>query len=125
VATAAITDGHEIEIWGDGEQTRSFTSVDHCVFGSKLIMGDDTSEPINLGSCELVSINQLVDLVEQIAGIRCNRNLQGRRPSGVRGRNSDNTLILERFGWEPSIPLVEGLERTYRWIFDQVKRQAA
>ena len=121
VATAAITGEHTIPIWGDGEQTRSFMYVDDCLQGSQLILRGDSPEPVNLGSSELVSINGLVDIVEGIAGIRCEREYQLDAPQGVRGRNSDNTQILETYGWEPSITLLDGLEQTYRWVYDQVK----
>jgi nucleoside-diphosphate-sugar epimerase len=121
VATAAITGEHRIPIWGDGEQTRSFMYVDDCVHGTQMILKGDSPEPVNLGSSELVSINGLVDIVEGIAGIRCEREYQLDAPQGVRGRNSDNTQIVETYGWEPSITLLDGLEKTYRWVFDQVK----
>ena len=120
VALAKLTGTHEIEIWGDGEQTRSFMFVDDCVHGSQLLLESDVTEPINIGSSELVSINELVSIVEEIAGISLNRTYQLDAPQGVRGRNSDNTLILERLGWEPSISLHDGLERTYRWIYNQL-----
>jgi len=122
IATAEISGNHEIEIWGDGEQTRSFMYIDDCVKGSQMILAGDHAEPINLGSAELVSINRLVDIVEGIAGITCHRNYKLDAPQGVRGRNSDNTLIREVFGWEPSISLVDGLAETYAWVYDQVKR---
>ncbi len=122
IATAAITGKHEIEIWGDGEQTRSFMYIDDCVRGSQMILAGDHAEPINLGSAELVSINQLVSIVEQIAGVRCQRNHKLDAPQGVRGRNSDNTKIQEVYGWEPSITLFDGLSETYAWVYDQVKR---
>jgi len=122
IATAAITGDHQLEIWGDGEQTRSFMYIDDCVRGSQMLLGSDYIEPINLGSSELVSINQLVDIVEGIAGIRCERNYKLDAPQGVRGRNSDNTIIKEVFGWEPSITLADGLAKTYAWVYDQVKR---
>jgi nucleoside-diphosphate-sugar epimerase len=122
VATAAITGDHSIEIWGDGEQTRSFMYIDDCLRGSQMILASDHVEPINLGSSELVSINQLVDIVEGIAGIKCERDYKLDAPQGVRGRNSDNTIIREVFGWEPSISLADGLARTYAWVYDQVKR---
>ena len=122
IAEASITGNHEIEIWGDGEQTRSFMYIDDCVQGSQMILAADSAEPVNLGSSELVSINQLVDLVESIAGIRCERNYKLDAPQGVRGRNSDNTQILETYGWEPSITLADGLAKTYAWVYDQVKR---
>ena len=122
IAQAAISGDHNIEIWGDGEQTRSFMYIDDCLHGSQMILAGDVDQPINLGSSELVSINQLVTIVEDIAGIRCERHYKLDAPQGVRGRNSDNTHILETYGWEPSISLLDGLEQTYRWVFDQVKR---
>ena len=106
----------EINIWGDGEQTRSFMFVHDCVQGTEMIMNSDIDEPINLGSSELVTINQLVDIAEEIAGIRLKRTYNWGAPRGVTGRNSDNTMILNRLGWEPSIRLRDGLEKTYRWI---------
>jgi nucleoside-diphosphate-sugar epimerase len=107
---------HEISIWGDGKQTRSFMYIDDCVKGTEMIMESEIDEPINLGSSELVTINQLVDLAEEIAGIKLHRTYELSAPKGVNGRNSDNTLILAKLGWEPSIRLRDGLERTYRWI---------
>src|SRR5665213_2672862 len=107
---------HEINIWGDGEQTRSFMFIDDCIRGTQMIMNSDIEEPINLGSNELVTINRLVDIVEEIAGIRLKRTYDRRAPKGVAGRNSDNSMILDRLGWEPSIRLRDGLEQTYRWI---------
>jgi GDP-D-mannose 3', 5'-epimerase len=120
VAEAKLSGNHQIEVWGDGEQTRSFSYIDDCLRGTRLIMDSDVAEPINLGSSELVTINQLVDIVEEIAGIKVERNYDLSAPQGVRGRNSDNTLIKERLGWQPSIPLSEGLAHTYRWIHDQL-----
>jgi GDP-D-mannose 3', 5'-epimerase len=111
---------HEIEIWGDGNQTRSFMYIDDCVKGSQLIMESDIHKPINLGSNELVTINQLVDIAEEFAGIKLKRNYNLSAPKGVNGRNSDNTLILERLHWEPSISLREGLRQTYDWIEQQM-----
>ena len=122
IATAAITGDHQIEIWGDGEQTRSFMYIDDCVQGSQMILKGDSNEPVNLGSDELVSINQLVDIVEGIAGIKTTRNYKLDAPQGVRGRNSDNTLIKEIYGWAPSITLADGLAKTYAWVYDEVKR---
>jgi nucleoside-diphosphate-sugar epimerase len=109
-----------IEIWGDGEQTRSFMYIDDCLYGTAALMASDVSEPINIGSNQLVTVNRLVDIVEEIAGARLERRYNLDAPKGVRGRNSDNTLIRARLGWEPSIRLEVGLERTYRWIFDQM-----
>jgi GDP-D-mannose 3', 5'-epimerase len=120
VATAVLTGDHRIDIWGDGRQTRSFTYIDDCLVGTHLVTGGDDPEPVNVGSSELVTINELVDIVEGIAGVELERNYQTDAPQGVRGRNSDNTLIRERYGWEPSVPLVEGLEATYRWVHDQL-----
>jgi nucleoside-diphosphate-sugar epimerase len=111
---------HEINIWGDGKQTRSFMYIDDCVKGTEMIMESEIDEPINLGSSELVTINQLVDLAEAIAGIKLKRTYDLTAPKGVNGRNSDNTLILEKLGWEPSIRLRDGLERTYRWIEQEI-----
>jgi GDP-D-mannose 3',5'-epimerase len=122
VAQAKIAGTDEIEIWGDGEQTRSFMYIDDCLVGTMRIMESDIEDPINLGSSELVTINQLVDIVEEIAGIRLERRYDLEAPKGVRGRNSDNTAILERLGWEPSTPLATGLERTYAWIHDDLAR---
>jgi nucleoside-diphosphate-sugar epimerase len=96
--------------------------IDDCVKGSQMILAGDHTEPINLGSAELVSINQLVDLVESIAGIELERRYQLDAPQGVRGRNSDNTMIKDIYGWAPSITLADGLERTYAWVYDEVKR---
>jgi nucleoside-diphosphate-sugar epimerase len=120
VIAAKLSGSNEIEIWGDGEQTRSFMYVDDCVYGTQLLSGSDVTEAINIGSSELVTINQLVSIVEEIAGVDLKRNYKLDAPQGVRGRNSDNTLILERLGWEPSISLRDGMERTYRWIHDQM-----
>lgn len=111
----------EIEIWGDGEQTRTFTYVDDCVAGTQRLMASDVAEPLNVGSDELVSVNQLVDVVEQIAGVRLRRRYVLDAPKGVRGRSSDNAEIARRLGWTPSIPLAVGMERTYRWIHDQLR----
>jgi nucleoside-diphosphate-sugar epimerase len=121
IAEAAISGSHRIDIWGDGRQTRSFMYIDDCVHGTQMLMNGASGVPVNVGSSELVTINQLVDIVEEIAGIRCERKYQLDAPQGVRGRNSDNTLIRELHGWEPSIPLAEGLEKTYAWVYDQVK----
>jgi nucleoside-diphosphate-sugar epimerase len=121
VATAAITGESVIPIWGDGTQTRTFMYIDDCVKGTQMIAAGDSPEPVNLGSDELVSINQMVDIVEQIAGVTLERQYDLSAPQGVRGRSSDNTEILRRYGWEPSTTLADGLERTYRWIYDEVK----
>ncbi|HXJ55078.1 MAG TPA: NAD-dependent epimerase/dehydratase family protein [Verrucomicrobiae bacterium] len=120
VITAQFTGRHEIEIWGDGAQTRSFMYIEDCLKGIQLITQSDIVEPLNLGSDELVSINQLVDMVEDIAGIKLKRNYNLNAPKGVNGRNSDNTLIRKRLGWAPETKLRAGMEQTYRWIHDQM-----
>ncbi len=120
VIEAKLSGDHGIDIWGDGHQTRSFMYIDDCVHGTRRLMDSDVAVPINLGSSELVSINQLVDIVEDIAGLRLQRHYLLDAPKGVRGRNSDNAMIQEVLGWEPSISLRTGLEATYRWIYDQV-----
>ena len=121
IATAAITGEHRIEIWGDGNQTRTFMYIDDCVTGLRMITDGDDPRPVNLGSDELVTINGLVDIVEEIAGISVDRQHDLSAPQGVRGRSSDNTEIVRRYGWAPAISLADGLERTYRWVYDQVK----
>jgi GDP-D-mannose 3',5'-epimerase len=119
VIEAKVSGKHEIQIWGPGTQTRSFMYIDDCLKGIELIMNSEILEPINLGSSEAVSINQLVDMAEEIAGIKLNRQYDLSAPKGVNGRNSDNTLIKNYLGWEPSTPLRTGLEKTYRWIHGQ------
>lgn len=121
VAEAKITGRKTIDIWGDGNQTRSFMYVDDCLEGVERILKVGYAEPLNLGSSELVSINELVTIVEEIAGVKLERIFDRSAPQGVRGRNSDNTLIQKVLGWQPSISLRDGLERTYAWIYDQVK----
>jgi len=120
VAQAKISGVHEMEIWGDGQQTRSFMYVDDCVVGCQKILAGNHVDPLNLGSNELVTINQLVDIVEEIAGVKLKRNYNLSAPKGVNGRNSDNTLIQQVFGWEPSIKLRDGMEKTYAWIYDEI-----
>ena len=113
----------EIVIWGDGHQTRSFMYIDDCVKGIIDIMYSNIEEPINLGSSEMVSINQLADMVEDIAGTKLKRTYDLNAPLGVRGRNSENTLIKKYLGWEPSIPLKEGLAKTYAWIMEEMQNE--
>lgn len=120
VIEAKLSGNHSIEIWGDGTRTRSFQYIDDCLHGILAIMGSDIRQPINLGSSELVTINGLVDIVERIAGIHLERRYDLTAPQGVMGRNSDNTLIKQLLGWEPSIPLEVGLEKTYRWIWNEI-----
>jgi len=119
VIEAKLSGKHEIEIWGSGEQTRSFMYIDDCLKGIELVMNSDIIEPINLGSSEAVTINQLVDLAEGFAAIKLRRKYNLNAPKGVNGRNSDNTLIQKLLHWEPSTPLKTGLEHTYGWIYDQ------
>jgi GDP-D-mannose 3',5'-epimerase len=123
----AIQNGtNEIEIWGSGEQTRSFMYIDDCLKGTQAIMrSSDITFPINLGSEEKVSINQLVDVVESIAGVTLTRNYNLNAPKGVNGRNSENTLIRKMLDWDPCIPLRTGMEKTYAWIYDQIKNGAS
>lgn len=120
VIQAKLSGKHEIEIWGDGNQTRSFMYIDDCLKGTQMFLENDVLEPLNLGSDEIVTINGLVDMVEDIAGIKLKRSYNLKAPKGVNGRNSDNTLIKERFGWAPEIKLRDGMEKTYAWIYDQV-----
>ena len=119
VIEAKVSGRHEIEIWGSGNQTRSFMFIDDCITGIDLIMHSGIREPINLGSSEAVTINQLVDIAEEIAGVKLKRNYDLTAPKGVNGRNSDNTLIKKYLNWEPNTTLRAGLEATYRWIYDQ------
>lgn len=119
VIEAKLSGKHEIEIWGSGEQTRSFMYIDDCLKGIDLIMNSGIVDPINLGSSEAVTINQLVDLAEEFAGIKLRRKYKLDAPKGVNGRNSDNTLIKKLLDWEPNTSLRTGLERTYHWIYDQ------
>ncbi|MGH9211168.1 MAG: NAD-dependent epimerase/dehydratase family protein [Acidimicrobiales bacterium] len=120
VATAKLTGDHRIEIWGDGEQTRSFTYIDDCLDGTLRLTAGDVREPLNIGSDQLVTINELVDIVESIAGLTLKRDYNLDAPQGVRGRNSDNTRIQAALGWVPSISLEDGLATTYAWVHDQV-----
>jgi nucleoside-diphosphate-sugar epimerase len=122
IACAKLTGENSIEIWGDGEQTRSFCYIDDCVVGIYKLMQSDFFEPLNLGQDRMVTINQLADIIAEIAGVRIARqHVPG--PQGVRGRNSDNTRLREVLGWEPEISLEAGLARTYNWIEEQVREQ--
>jgi GDP-D-mannose 3',5'-epimerase len=120
VIEAKLSGKHEIEIWGDGHQTRSFMYITDCLKGTQDLLWSEITEPINIGSNELVSINQLVDIVEEIAGIKLKRSYNLKAPKGVNGRNSDNTLIKKLMNWEPNTKLRVGMEKTYRWIYDQI-----
>jgi GDP-D-mannose 3',5'-epimerase len=124
IAQAKLSGDHTIEVWGDGEQSRSFMYIDDCVRGTREILAGDNVEPVNLGSAELVTINQMIGILEDIAGIKVTKNHDLTAPQGVRGRNSDNTMFRSIYGWEPSISLATGLEATYRWIYDQLSARA-
>ena len=125
VLHAKLTGSHQIEIWGDGRQTRSFMYIDDCLRGIKSIFESDIPEPINLGSSELVTIDQLVSIVEDIARIKLKRHYNLSAPRGVNGRNSDNAKILHYLGWEPSTRLRDGLAQTYAWIESQMLQSQA
>ncbi len=120
VIEAKASGKHQIEIWGDGKQTRSFMYIDDCTLGTQAILQSEIHEPINLGSSELVTINQLVDIAEEIASVKLERKYNLNAPKGVNGRNSDNTKIKQYLGWEPSIRLKEGLAKTYEWIENEM-----
>jgi nucleoside-diphosphate-sugar epimerase len=122
VIHAKLTGRHEIEIWGDGEQRRSFMYIDDCIKGIDLIMHADVREPLNLGSTELVSINGLVEMVEAIADLKLTRKYNLAAPKGVRGRSSDNTSIRHKLGWEPATSLRDGVAKTYEWIYQEYER---
>lgn len=122
VAVAKISGEHKIEIWGDGDQTRSFTYIADCIEGTLKLMQSDIREPINIGSSEMVSINEMVAILEEIAGVRLQKTYDLDAPKGVRGRNSDNSKIRALLGWEPSISLKEGLKETYAWISTEYKK---
>ena len=124
IALAKLSGDHRIEVWGDGEQSRSLMYIDDCVRGSQEILAGDNVEPVNLGSAELVTINQMIGILEDIAGIKVTKEHDLSAPQGVRGRNSDNTMFHETYGWEPSISLRDGLEKTYAWIYDQLSARA-
>ena len=120
VIEAKLDGGDAIEIWGDGKQTRSFTYIEDCLIGMELLMQSSFQEPVNLGSSELVTINELYDIGTSIAGIELKRSYNLDAPKGVNGRNSDNRLIREVLGWEPQTRLEDGMETTFRWIYHQI-----
>ena len=120
IAEAKLSGNHNIDVWGDGEQSRSFMYIDDCVRGTKEILAGDNVEPVNLGSSELVTINEMIAILEEIAGITVTKTHDLSAPQGVRGRNSDNTMFHDIYGWEPSISLRDGLEKTYAWVYDQL-----
>ena len=120
---ALADDGNDIEVWGDGEQTRSYCYIDDCVEGIYRLMKSDHREPINLGQDRMISVNELVDIVAKIAGKRIGKRYDLTKPQGVRGRNSDNTRLREVLNWEPTISLEEGLSITYHWIAGELEKQ--
>jgi nucleoside-diphosphate-sugar epimerase len=122
VIAAQLAGTREIEIWGDGQQSRSFMYIDDCLKGTRMMLERGISGPLNIGSNELVTINRLVDIVEEIAGVKLKRTYNLKAPKGVNGRNSDNTRTQAVLGWQPSISLRDGLEKTYRWIYDDMAR---
>ncbi|HSB28593.1 MAG TPA: NAD-dependent epimerase/dehydratase family protein, partial [Pyrinomonadaceae bacterium] len=122
---ALANDGDDIEVWGDGEQTRSYCYIDDCVEGIYRLMRSEHREPINLGQDRMISINELVDIVAKIAGKRIGKAYDLTKPQGVRGRNSDNTRLREVLKWEPKISLEEGLEQTYHWIAGELAKNNA
>ena len=124
IIEAKKSDNLKIEVWGDGEQTRSFMYIDDCITGLDKLMESDFSDPINLGRSELVSINQLIDIISEISGVEVEREHNLDAPQGVRGRNSDNSLILDKLKWEPEVDLKTGLAKTYAWIEEQIEREA-
>jgi len=121
IAHAKLTGNHDIDIWGDGEQTRSFCYIDDCVLGLTKLMRSDFAQPLNLGQDRMVTINELADMVAAIAGVSI-RKIHVPGPQGVRGRNSDNSRLRQVLGWEPAISLEQGLARTYPWIEQQVRK---
>ena len=120
VINAKLNSQDTIDVWGDGEQTRSFMYIDDCLIGTKKLFLSDTSDVCNIGSEEQVSINQMIGVIEEIAGISLKKNYLLDKPLGVRGRSSDNSLIREKIQWDTEVSLKNGLEKTYKWIFDQV-----
>ena len=120
IANAKLKKEKIIDVWGDGNQTRSFMYIDDCVKGTKMVFNSNSSEVYNLGSDEQVSINQMIDIIEDIADHKVQRNYQLDKPKGVRGRSSDNSKIYKDFEWSPSIKLYDGLKTTYKWIYDQI-----
>jgi len=121
IALAKMNKINQIDVWGDGEQTRSFMYIDDCIEGTKKIFNSDSSDVYNLGSDEQVSINQMIEIIEEIADHKVKKNYLLDKPKGVRGRSSDNSKIISHFNWSPSIKLKQGLEKTYEWIFNQIK----
>ena len=121
IAEAKIHGKTDIEVWGDGKQTRSFMYIDDCISGTKKIFNSNSNEIYNVGSSEQVSIDQMIDIIEEIANIKIKRKYLLDKPKGVRGRSSNNEKIIKDFNWEPSTKLKDGLEITFKWVYDQIK----
>jgi len=120
IIEAKLSNKKEIDVWGDGEQSRSFLYIDDCVEGTETVFNKSYKEPLNIGSDEQVSINQMIAMIEEIADYKVKKNYQLDKPLGVRGRSSDNTLATEKLGWKPTFTLKQGLEKTYKWIYEQM-----
>lgn len=120
IALAKINNNKTIDVWGDGEQTRSFLYIDDCVIGTNKVFNDNFNKPLNVGSEEQVSINQMINIIEEIANYKVDKNYQLDKPKGVRGRSSDNSLVKEKIGWQPTYSLKQGLEKTYEWIYNEL-----
>ena len=120
IIEAKLSNKKEIDVWGDGEQSRSFLYIDDCVEGTETVFNKSYKDPLNIGSDEQVSINQMIAMIEEIADYKVKKNYQLDKPLGVRGRSSDNTLAIEKIGWKPSYTLKQGLEKTYKWIYEQM-----
>lgn len=122
VALAAINGDTEIEIWGDGNQTRSFTYIDDCISGTQRLMDSGFASPLNIGSSEMVSVNELLTIIEGVSGVKLKRKYNLSAPQGVRGRNSDNSLVRSVLNWEPTTSLITGIEETYKWIYGELSK---
>ena len=122
IIKAKINKDKNIEVWGDGEQTRSFMYIDDCLEGTLKVFNSNFNDVFNVGSDEQVSINQMIEIIEQIANYKVGKNYLLDKPKGVRGRSSDNTFIKQKLKWSPSISLKAGLEKTYKWIFDYISK---
>lgn len=120
IALAKINNNKTIDVWGDGEQTRSFLYIDDCVIGTNKVFNENFNKPLNVGSEEQVSINQMINIIEEIADYKVGKNYQLDKPKGVRGRCSDNSLVKEKIGWQPTYSLKQGLEKTYEWIYNEL-----
>ena len=120
IIEAKLSNKKEIDVWGDGEQSRSFLYIDDCIEGTETVFNKSYKEPLNIGSDEQVSINQMIAMIEEIADYKVKKNYQLDKPLGVRGRSSDNSLTIEKIGWKPSYTLKQGLEKTYKWIYEQM-----